>query len=256
MCGDAEGNIYVLDGDAEYVRHINSRGEVRTLALCTSKDRTRTEVRVLRAIACTSDNELVVNADGRLWRGRVGLETRKIFLEEGPRVEFDYCLEGLDRRFVGTSPTDNTVVAVGWDGERETFYESDNLPLGIAMNASGELFINDGPRILKRSPTGKFEHYAPTNHPPPEWGLDSWFDDSMSGMAFDRGGNLYVAEVIAGIFRIDRDGMAELWAGTDEGVMDVYVSPSGYLFVPDFENHVILRSFEPVVPQNVVHREM
>lgn len=242
MCGDARGNIYVLDGDVEYVRHISSYGEVRTLALWTGKDRTETQVRVLRAIACTSENELVVNGDGRLWRAQVDVESRKVLLEEGPRIEFDYFLEGLDGRFVGTSSTDHTVVAVGWDGERETLFESDNLPVGIAMNALGELFINEGPRILKRSRTGQFEHYAPNNHPPSEWGLDSWFDESMSGMAFDRRGNLYVADVVAGIFRIDRDGMAELWAGTGEGVMDVYVSPSGYLFVPDFENHVILRS--------------
>jgi hypothetical protein len=246
ICGDAEGDMYVLDGDAQYVRHIGSGGEVRTLSLSATKDGTRIEVKSLRAIACASENELVVNADRRLWRGQVRLRTGKILLEEGPRVEFDRFLEGPNGRFVGTSSTDHTVVAVGWDGERETLYESDDLPVGIAMNASGELFINEGPHILKRSPTGAFEHYAPNNHPPSDWGLERWFDSSMRGMEFDSEGNLYVAELIAGVFRIDRDGMVESWAGTGEGIIDVHVSPSGYVFVADFDNHVIRRSFEPL----------
>jgi len=68
----------------------------------------------------------------------------------------------------------------------------------------------------------------------------------MRGMEFDSEGNLYVAELIAGVFRIDRNGMVESWAGTGEGVIDVHVSPSGYVFVADFDNHVIRRSPDPL----------
>lgn len=50
ICGDTEGNTYVLDGDAQYVRHIGSRGEVRTLSLSATRDGTRIEVKSLRAI--------------------------------------------------------------------------------------------------------------------------------------------------------------------------------------------------------------
>jgi hypothetical protein len=56
----------------------------------------------------------------------------------------------------------------------------------------------------------------------------------------------FVADASGEVYRVSPQGEVELAVDVGETVNDVLVSRSGHIYIPDYYNHTILRSVDPV----------
>lgn len=148
-----------------------------------------------------------------------------------------------------TPTTGAQLIEVTWDGTVNVVAKLRGGGAGgMVAGADGHLYVSEHERILRVSPTGVLEELRPTNAPPPQLG-DLWFSDSMGGMDFDGDGNLYISDTYGDVYAMAADGKVEIALNLPEGTTDVLVAADGRLYVPDYDNHVILRSVDPVTPK-------
>ena len=183
---DKGGNLYVADSDNHRIRKITPAGEVSTFAGSGEKDGARKggyadgPGNVARFF---SPSDIAIDKGGNLYVADNGL-IRKITPEGEVSTFAGSGEEGED----GSSYADGP-------GNVARF----NAPSGIAIDKEGNLYVADVYRIRKITPAGEVSTFAGNNDE-----LRGGFSDGQgiaaqfnrpSGIAIDKGGNLYVTDL-------------------------------------------------------------
>jgi sugar lactone lactonase YvrE len=200
---DGAGNLYISDGDAHRVRRITPDGTISTFA-GNGQDQTKGDGGPASQASVSSPTELAVDNFGNLYIAETG----------GGRV-----------RKVNTSGIISTVAGGGKSSPSEGAQATSvvlTAPIGLALNAVGDLFISDAerPRISKVTATGLISTvaggsgwgYSPDGSPAAQAKI-AW----PSGLAFDPAGLLHFADSDANLVRrVNAVGNLETVAGNRE----------------------------------------
>lgn len=249
---DSIGRVYV--GERAYIglRRIDAEGSVRTLPLIRGADDEETPLGPHRQMFLTPDEVLYVSGGDRLWRARFDGDASSLRFAEGPRIMASDIVVHGERIFAATISTRNSrpqLIEVTWGGESRVIADLRGPGAGgIAATGDGSYFVAERERILRISPDGEAEELTPTTTPPPHIG-EIWFSDSMGGMDLDGDGNVYVSDTYGDVLRMSPTGDVEVAVDLPSGTTDVLVASDGHLYVPDYHNHVILRSVDRVTPK-------
>jgi len=237
---DASGDVYVADKSNDKIRKITPAGVVSTLAGSNNgyADGTGT------AAQFSSLSGVTVDASGNVYVGDMSNnKIRKI------------TPAGVVSTLAGSSAgyADGTGTAAQF-----------NYPVGVAVDASGNVYVADyyNHKIRKITPAGEVSTLA---------GSTGGYADGTgtaaeffypAGVAVDASGNLYVADYGNDkIRKITPTGIVSTFAGSNNGYADgtgiaaqfslpagVAVDASGNLYVADTHNHKIRR----ITPAGVV----
>jgi sugar lactone lactonase YvrE len=218
---DTAGNLYVTDAQAHNVRKITAAGVVTTFAgsgINSSIDGTGT------AASFRQPAGIVIDASGNLYVGdALAHVIRKI------------TAAGVVTTFAGT-----TDVAGSADGTGTS--ASFNDPAGLAIDASGNLFVADAKnnKIRKITPAGVVTTYAGTGvagSANATTALQATFNVPV-GLSIDSDGFLYVADTSSKLIRkISPAGKVTTVAGggtgtdtADTGAGAAFVGPTSVVF--------------------------
>ena len=113
-----------------------------------------------------------------------------------------FAADAVDATIYEFAPDGTQSIFVGQSG-----FPPNQGPVGLAFDRSGKLFVSTGVAVLKFTPDGEGTPFAT--------GLDN-----ARGLALDRGGNLFVAEII-------QDGPGDILKFTPNGVGSVFASGIG-----------------------------
>lgn len=244
ICEDTKGVLYIGERLRNDSLRVVSEDSVTTVSLLNGEDGTA----LLGSrgwIALGEDDVLHVQLGGRLWFGSTpSEEVSEIRLWKGAEIRLNCFLVRGDGELVGTQRSTQGVVSVR-NHVLRTLAVCERTATGIAIDESDHIYVGEKHRILRLTPSGSLEHFAPTNVRKDDW-KDEWFSDSTRGMDFDGDGNLYVADASGEVYRVSPQGEVELAVDVGETVNDVLVSRSGHIYIPDYYNHTILRSVDPV----------
>lgn len=246
----AGGDLIVSERGGPWLRLIDGQA-VRTQQLVGRLNDGEVVLNPYGRVFMTQEGMLYANAEGSMWRAKWDPHAELLQCSPGPKVQLTtFVVQG--EVILGATPATPTtgpkLIKIAWDGASEVVADLRSPGAGgVVMDANGVVFINEHARILRVSLDGQIEELHPTNVPPPQLG-DRWFSDSMAGMALDGIGNLYVADTYGHVFSISPDGHVEIAVDMPQGPTDVLVSDDGFLYVADFDNHVILRSLDQVAP--------
>ena len=240
---DDLGNLYVADGENHRIRKITPLGVVSTLAGSTQgyADGTGT------AAQFNWPNDLVIAPDGQIYVLEFsGNKIRKVDPETGAVTTVAGSTSGSD------------------DGPPAT--AKFNLPYGIAVDASGNLFVADTAnhriRMIPKSGGTYYGQNMTAGNVYTIAGSTSGSDDGPPatakfnlpyGIAVDVSGNLYVADTANNrIRKITPSGVVSTLAGSTQGFADgtgtaaqfnnpwgMTLGPDGKLYVADPGNHRI-----------------
>jgi sugar lactone lactonase YvrE len=246
-----DGDLIVSERGGPWLRLVDRQGSVRTQELVGRLDGTDVPLKPWGRLCMASPAEVYVNAEGHMWRADFDARASRLVFAPGPKIQLT-CFVVRDDVIVGATPATPTtrpqIIELTWEGRSQVVAELRGAGAGgMAIGADGFLYVNERERILRFSRTGELEELRPTNTPPPQLG-DLWFSDSMAGMALDGDGNLYATDTFGDVLSMSPDGHVEIAIAAPDGPMDVLVSNDGYVYVADYDNHVILRSLEQVPP--------
>jgi uncharacterized protein (TIGR03437 family) len=244
---DASGNLFILDENNDRIRKVSASGVITTVA-GNGIDAFSGDGGPATSASLNSASGIALDQSGNLFIAELYNRVRKVSAASG----------------VITTVAGNGSFGFSGDGGPATS-ASLNEPFGLALDASGNLFIADSGnnRIRKVSPSGVIATVAGSGAPGP---LTTFAGDggpgisaslfAPSGVAVDSAGNLYIADygnsrirkvsvsgVITtvagnGMFRFSGDGgpatAAQLW-----NPAGVAVDASGNLFIADSINNRI-----------------
>jgi sugar lactone lactonase YvrE len=273
------GGSVVTDFEVESATRIRlvtpgqSAPGVRTVTVATrgGLGQSALEVRA-RGLGDLAAGEITTVAGGIAYIGDGGLAASASVLPGGVAVDASgnlYIADYYSNRIRRVDATGRiTTVAgtgeSGYDGDNKPATSAQlNRPLGVAVDASGNLYIadTDNLRIRRVDATGRITTVAGTG----ERGYDG--DDKPAtsarlnrppGVAVDASGNLYIADYFNNrIRRVDTTGQITTVAGTGEagydgddkpatsaqlnGPFGVAVDGSGTLYIADYVNSRIRR---------------
>ncbi|MGG1943808.1 NHL repeat-containing protein [Trinickia sp. NRRL B-1857] len=225
-CGvfvDAAGNAYVADTGNHLIRKIDASGNVTTLAATTHFD---------------FPNGLTVDASGNVYIADSG----------------DNLIRKMDPNGnVTTLAGSSTGGAANGRGTAASF----NFPTGLAVDASGNVFVADmGNNLIRKiDPSGNVTTLAGSGAQGSANGLGTTASfKSPRGLALDASGNLYVADSGNNVIRkIDASGNVTTFAGSGakgsvnaQGTAASFSAPSGVsldtsgnVYVADSGNNLI-----------------
>ena len=230
---DASGNVYVADGANHVIRKITPAGDVSTLAGSgaygfADGDGTAAQFYFPKGIA--------VDASGNV-----------------------YVADDINHRIRKITPTGTVSTLAGstlgsTDGDRTA--AKFNRPMGIAVDASGNLYVADAAnhRIRKITPTGIVSTLAGSTAGHEDGTGSNAEFNTPTGLSVDTSGNVYVAEDENGTIRkITSSGTVSTLAGmylqgyTDgDGTDSQFRYPTGIawgalgtIYVADRSNHCI-----------------
>ncbi|MDP1581119.1 MAG: immunoglobulin domain-containing protein, partial [Candidatus Didemnitutus sp.] len=234
MTSDATGNLYVVDTENHVIRRITPAGVVSTFAgtagSAGSTNGVGSAARFNRPFGITADKL------GNLFVADTSNHTiRKIVVSSA-------TVSTLAGTAGSTGTTDDTGAAARF-----------NTPLGIAADASNNLYVTDysNRTVRKVTQAGVVTTFAGT--PATSGNLPRYFNTPW-GVAVDAAGNVFVSDR-ADIRKIAPDGTASYFVGDQNG-FDGYadgagsaarfytptqltIDPAGNLYVADQLNHVI-----------------
>lgn len=245
------GELIVSERGGSWLRLIDQQGSVSTQELLGHLEGRDLALDSCGNVFMTSDGELYVNSEGRMWRAEWEAAAERLLCKPGPKVQFTRFVVCGDA-IVGTTPgmprIGPQLLKVTWSGEQNVIADLGGGAGGIVATRDGKFHVTQRERILRVSITGQIDELVPSNLPPQQLG-DRWFSDSMGGMDFDGDGNLYISDTYGHVFAMSPNGEVQIAVNLAEGTTDVLVAADGHLYVPDYHNHVILRSVEPVTPK-------
>ena len=225
-CGlfvDATGNVYVADTGNHLIRKIDASGNVTTLAPATPFN---------------SPNGLTLDASGNVYIADSG-SSRILKMDTNGNVTV----------LAGASSSGST----NGQGTAASF----NFPTGLAVDASGNVFVADMSNnlIRKIDPSGNVTTFAGSGTQGSANGLGTAASfKSPRGLALDASGNLYVADSGNNLIRkIDASGNVTTLAGSGvqgavnaQGTTASFTAPSGVsldksgnVYVADRGNNLI-----------------
>lgn len=198
----------------------------------------------------TPGGELYVNSEGRMWRAQWEATAQRLLCKPGPKVQFT-CFVVCGDAMVGATPgmprIGPQLLKVTWSGVQSVIADLNGGAGGIVVTRDGHFHVTQRERVLRVSITGQVDQLVPLNLPPPQLG-DRWFSDSMRGMSMDGEDTLYISDTYGHVFSMSPTGRVDIAVNLPSGTTDVLVSSEGHLYVPDYHNHVILRSVDRVAP--------
>lgn len=247
LAEDSLANLYIVERNRAHLRKISPTGRVNTLVPKASGS--AANMGAIWSIAVAPDDTIYLYSNSRLWNGAASEQGDEIPMEMGPKVSLTDFVLTPDESIIATSSEGRGLLRISWSGAVEEIAGS-AVSLGcVALSSSGDLYVTEDHRVLrKRSGSDRLEHFAPVNERPDERGPETWFTESMEGIDLDGDDNLYIADGFGYLFRASSDGIVSIVADLDEDVTDVLVSRSGHIYITDYYNHVILRSADPVTP--------
>jgi sugar lactone lactonase YvrE len=250
---DASGNLYVADWGDDTIRKVTAEGVVTTVAGwangCGSSDGTGSITTGSPAFFCEPMG-IAVDASGNLYVADTGNSTIRKITSEGVVT----TLAGEPGSYDSTDGTGSA--ARFWD------------PIGIAVDASGNLYVTDkyNDTIRKITPEGVVSTLAGTarQHGSADGAGSAASFYYPQGIAVDATGNLYVADTDnATIRKVTPEGVVTTLAGTAgtygstdgtgaaalfEEPEGIAVDASGNLYVADSYGNTIRK----ITPAGVV----
>jgi hypothetical protein len=195
---DSEGSLFISDRDNNRVRRVDSNGMIDTVAGTGQVGTGDDGDRAVAAIVCQPLGVAVDAAQNLLVADSCSHRVRKV------------DNRGLITTVVGTGKG-----GFSGDGGPATLARIEG-PSDLVFDASGALLVSTALRIRRADVNGVISTIAGTGEPgilkdgaaairAPLTGL--------LGMAFDADGNLFFADGVASIYRIDTDGVLTLFAG-------------------------------------------
>ncbi len=117
---------------------------------------------------------------------------------------------------------DGTIKRVDLSGNVSTYATGFDHVYGLAGDASGNLYVSSSTahKVVAIDPSRNVTDYA-TNFP---------INSNLLGMTFDAAGNLYIADVSVGVYKVLPGGSASLWATGMSYPRDVAFNSSGVLY--------------------------
>jgi sugar lactone lactonase YvrE len=242
LAADRAGNIYVADTSNHRIRKINPTGNVITLAGSSVAGSTNG---IGTAARFNYPSGVAVDKDGNVYVADT----------------YNYRIRKIDyTRSVTTIAGSGTPGHTNGNGIAAAF----SLPLGLACDTAGNLYIADYNSIRKMTPAGDVTTLAGTNALGAADGIGASARFSgANGLAIDAAGNIYVADLDNHkIRRVTPAGVVTTFAGTGlPGATDGYVtiasfnSPkaiaidkAGNFYVADADNHRIRK----ITPDGIV----
>ncbi len=244
---DREGNLYVMDGANYTVRRITPKGVVTTIAGTVGKSG---------------------SADGPAAKAQFNA-AMGIGVDDAGNIYVADTFGGAIRKIDAKGNVSTLAgTAGGWGSVNATGAAARfSLPQRITVDRTGNLYVTDGnAQIRKITPAGAVTTF--TGSPPQSGSADgvgaaARFSFS-NGVALDRDGNLFVADMDNGTIRkITRAGVVTTFAGTPGkggsadgtgpaaqfgGVATLAMDPSGNLYAAEFYNNTVRK----VTPAGVV----
>jgi len=235
LAADANGTVYVADTHNSMIRKISPDGTVTTIA-----GRLTPDVAKYRDTVIKLDNPYGIAVD----------KAGNVFVADWERDMIKKISpDGKVTAFAGNSEKG----AKDGQGSAATFF----LPEGLALDAAGNLYVADcyNNMIRKITPEGLVSTFAGNTVKGSKDGKGKAASFSHpDGLAVDRAGNVYVADVGNNkIRKITPDGMVSTIAGdgTRGGVngpgktasfyrpFGITIDKAGNLYVADYQNNLI-----------------
>lgn len=242
------GELIVSERGGSWLRLIDQQGSVSTQELLGHLEGRDLALDSCGNVFMTSDGELYVNCGGRMWRAEWQASTQPLLCSPGPKVQFT-CFIVRDDAIVGATPGMRGIgpqlVKLTWSGTQNTIADLHGGAGGIVATREGHLVVTQRERVVRVSVTGQVDELVPSNLPPPQLG-DRWFSDSMRGLSIDGDDTLYISDTYNHVFSMSPNGHVDIAVNLPSGTTDVLVSSDGHMYVPDYHNHVILRSVDRV----------
>jgi len=250
---DSRGQLYVGERATSRLRHIRADGVIRTIDLVGRANGKELALMPYGCFVVTHEDVLYISTERGLWRASLGRAHQRLEFARGPQVALTGFVVEDDRivgSMAGPPGKPPVLVEVRWPGGEPKALCELRAPGcgGVIRGSDGRLYLNERERILTFSRSGELSEFVPTNDSPDGPG-EPWFSDSMGGMDFDGDGNLYISDTYGHVFAIAPNGEAEIAVDLWEGTTDVLVASDGHVYVPDYHNHVILRSVDRVTPK-------
>ncbi|HXB13988.1 MAG TPA: hypothetical protein VNZ45_18505, partial [Bacteroidia bacterium] len=241
--GDASGNIYIPDGLNQRVRIVNSGGVINTFAGNGTG-------------AFSGDGGQASSAELNAPSAIIGDAAGNIYIADGSN---ERIRKVIPSGFINTIAGNGTAGYSG-DGGQASAAEL-NFPAGVAMDASGNMYIADllNQRIRKISVSGRITTIAGN-------GVSGFSGDGGQatnaqlanpfGVAVDPAGNIYIADQFNNRIReVSSSGIINTIAGTGVGSysgdagqataatlnrpFDVSLDAAGNIYIADYANNRI-----------------
>ena len=245
------GDLIVSERGGPWLRLIDREGWVRTQQLVGRLNGADVALDSCGNVFMTPQGKLYLNAGGRMWRAEWEAAAQRLLCEAGPKVQFT-CFVVRDDEIVGATPgmpgIGPQLVKLTWSGTQNFIADLDGGAGGIVAIPDGHIYVTQRERVVRVSITGQIDEMTPSNLPPPQLG-DRWLSDSLRGLSIDGEGTLYVADTYGHVFSMSPNGRVDIAVNLPSGTTDVLVSSDGHMYVPDYHNHVILRSVNRVTPK-------
>jgi uncharacterized protein (TIGR03437 family) len=193
---DAGGNLYIADQPNNVIRQISAAGAITTVAGTGTAGFSGDGGRATSA-QLSRPNGVAVDAGGNLYIADTGNNRiRKV------------SAEGIITTIAGGS-------AFGYSGDGDPAYDALlNSPSGVAVDASGNLYIADtGNRQIRKISTAGIISTVPTSFVASELGISPLLEPIS--VAVDDAGNLFIAEELNRIRKVSATGAVTIVAGNN-----------------------------------------
>jgi len=249
ICSDNDGNIYVADSGNNRVRLVRPDGTVSTYA--GTGQRGHRDGKVLKAtfvspsgiaISTSSGSLFVADTDRVRKIDATGNVTTVAVVEADPQRKSSPHLTGIAIDKFGNiyvvDRMNRRLLLIDAKGAVAIVARTEREPHGVAVNDSGDIFLNEYERIFQVSRDGNLAVYVANSQRDEATHLS----DLMNGMAFDKKGNLVVADEYCGVLRIKK-GTKKIVAvpGLEANASGIAIGKDGEIYVSSGMNHLIYR---------------
>ena len=248
ICSDKDGNVYVADSGNNRVRLIRPDGTVTTYA--GTGQRGHRDGKALKAtftspaglaISTSSGSLFVADSDRIRKIDAAGNVSTVAVVEQDNQHKSQPNLDGiavneLNEVYV-VDRMNRRLLFIAANGAVTVIARTEHEPHGVALDNTGNVFLNEKERILQVAKDGKLTLYVSAGE---EEG--SCISDLMGGMVFDKKGNLVVADEYCGVRRI-RKGTKKIEAvpGLEESASGVTFGKDGEIYVTSGMTHLIYK---------------